>query len=71
LKWVRVSKTFPGDDAARRLEERLLDVGLETGLDGPGEDVRGGGLAASRAFDDDDLVVMRGTDPNKDVGGDE
>lgn len=65
-----VSKTFPGDDATRRLKESPLDVGLETGLDGPGEDVRGGGLAASRAFNDD-LVIMGGTEPKRDVGGDE
>lgn len=69
LKFVRVSKTFPGDDATRRLDESLLVIGLETGLDGPGEDVRGGVLAISRAFDDD--LVMRGTDPKRDVGGEE
>ena len=69
LKFVRASKRFPGDDATCRLEETRLDVGLATGLDGPGEDVRGGGLAISRAFDDD--LVMRGIDPKRDVGGEE
>ena len=69
-RFVLGSKTFPGDEATnngvRRLEEALLDTGLEMGLDGPGEDV-GGGLAPSRALD----LVVGGTDPKRDVAGEE
>ena len=46
----------------------MAKAGEETGLDGPGEDVCGGGVTAFRALDG---FVVGGTDPNKDVAGEE